>query len=165
MKTTIEFLDAVKAARGLTSDYQLAIDLDCSRQMVSRYRSGKDLLSEEMACKIASILQIESGFVLACVAAERSKMPEAKKAWEWFADHMGGIAAALALVAILPAINLSGDSFNMAFAGLAAESGGVGCILCKMMPGALSALWLLLLTLALLAFRHFPRHTPRPKNN
>ena len=117
MKTTIEFLDAVKAARGLTSDNQLAVFLGCSRQMIGLYRKGKDFLGDEMACKIASILGIDSGFVLACVAAQRSKIPEAKKAFEWMAQHLGGLAAALALVMILPTVAMDNHE-NAAFSGL-----------------------------------------------
>lgn len=106
MKTTIEFLDAVKAARGLTSDNQLAVFLGCSRQMVGLYRKGNDFLGDEMAVKIASILGLDAGFVLACVAAQRSKIPEAKKAFAWMAQHLGGLAAGLLLFLIIPTVAL-----------------------------------------------------------
>lgn len=106
MKTTLEFLDAVKAKHGLTSDYQLSKLLECTHSAISNYRAGKSRLDEETACKVADLLGIEGGFVLSCIAAERSKNAKVKKAWAWTAQHLGGLAAALALVAILPFIHL-----------------------------------------------------------
>ena len=122
MKTTVEFIDEVKARKGFTSDYQLSKFLECTRAAISSYRTGRSCLDDEMACKIASILGIDSGFVLACVASERSKRPEVKSAWQHVADllmskHGAGIAAALALVMILPTVALDNRE-NAAFSGL-----------------------------------------------
>lgn len=41
MKTTVEFLDAVKARRDLPSDYAAAKVLGVTRAAVSRYRLGQ----------------------------------------------------------------------------------------------------------------------------
>ena len=164
MKTTNDFLDDVKAARGLTSDYQLSKLLECTHSSISNYRMGKNFLSEEMACKIASILGLESGFVLACVAAERSKLPEVKKAWQHLADmltskHGASIAAALALFLILPTVAMDNHE-NAAFSGLDNPD---TVYYVKLLAELFSAYWLALLPLCLLALRYFPRYTPRPK--
>jgi len=111
MKTTVEFLDEVKAAHGLTSDYQLSKHLVCTRGAISSYRMGKSYLDEEMACKIANDLGLDSGYVLACIASERAKKPEVKAAWKHTADLLYGLAAALAILAVLPFVNLpAGDA-------------------------------------------------------
>ncbi len=53
MKTTIEFLDTLKARRGITSDNQLATFLGCTRSSISHYRNKKNYLDEDIAFKIA----------------------------------------------------------------------------------------------------------------
>lgn len=106
MKTTVEFLDAVKQKHGLTSDYQLSKHLCRTASSIGNYRHGKSLMDEEMACKVATELGLDSGYVLACIASERAKNPEVKAAWKHTADVLYGLAAALALVAILPFIDL-----------------------------------------------------------
>lgn len=116
--------------------------------------------------KIAELLEYDPAYVMACMAAERSKDAKVKKTWEWTAHHLGGLAAALALVAILPTINLSDDDFNIAFAGIAAPEAWAGTVYyVKSLADISCAYWFALLPLAALAFRYFPRHTPRPKNN
>ena len=51
-------------------------------------------------------LKLDSGYVLACVAAERASQPEIKAAWAHTAEVLYGLAAALAVVALLPFIHL-----------------------------------------------------------
>lgn len=114
MKTTVDFLNDVKAKYGITSNYALAKLMGQTDTAVARWMHGKNTLSDETAVKVAELLEIEPAFIMACIAAERSKNPQVKKAWTWTANHLGGLAAALALVAVLPFIpgmeadNLSG---------------------------------------------------------
>lgn len=159
MKTTLEFLDAIKAKHGLTSDYQLAKHLDCTHSAISNYRSGRSRLGEDEACKVAELLGLEAGYILSCIAAERSKNPRVKKAWEWTAQHLGGIAAALALVMILPTVALDHRE-NAAFP---ADQSPSLYIMSNELYATLAAYWPLLLSLALLALWRFPRHTPHPQ--
>lgn len=106
MKNTVEFLDAVRVKHGLTSDYQLSKHLNCTRGAISSYRTGRTYLDEEMACKVAADLELESSYVLACIASERAKQPEVKAAWKHAADVLYGLAAVLTVVAVLPYIAL-----------------------------------------------------------
>lgn len=106
MKTTVDFLNDVKAKYGLTSNYALARKLNQTDTAIARWMHGKNTLGDESAVKVAELLEIEPAFVMACAAAERSKSAKVKKAWEWTAHHLGGLAAALALVAVLPFITL-----------------------------------------------------------
>jgi len=65
MKNTCEFLDAIKAKNSLTSDYQLAKLLGCTPSAIGNYRHGKSMLSDEYALKVADLLGLEGGYVLA----------------------------------------------------------------------------------------------------
>lgn len=130
MKTTIEFLDAVKVKYSLPSDYALAQILGITRSSVSKFRVGKDCLGEETACKVAELLDIEAGYVMACIASERAKKPEVKAAWKHAAEVLYGMAAALAVVVALPFITLENfETENLILATNAALS-SVQCILC-----------------------------------
>lgn len=106
MQNTVEFLDAIKAKHRLKSDYELSKLLECTRGAISSYRTGRTFLDEEMACKVAADLGIDAGYVLACIASERARKPEVKAAWKHTAEMLYGLAAALALVAILPFVHL-----------------------------------------------------------
>lgn len=116
MKNTLEFLDEVKAKLGLTSDYQLAKSLGCTHSAISNYRAGKSRLDEAAACKVAELLNLDAGYVLACIASERAKKPEVKAAWQHTAQILGGLAAALAVIAFLPFITLPVDPLQPAIA-------------------------------------------------
>ncbi|WP_333609166.1 helix-turn-helix domain-containing protein [Arsukibacterium sp.] len=70
MQTT-DFLNDLKAVYGLTSDYQLAKKLSVNTSTIGNYRSGRSYLSDEMALKVADLLEIDPLIVMACVHAER----------------------------------------------------------------------------------------------
>lgn len=95
MNDTIAFIDAIKTKRGGISDYQLAKVLGVSQQTVSRYRVGKDFLGDSTAIRVAELLEIDSGIVIAAVHAERAKTDAEKAAWKAILEKLGGIAAAL----------------------------------------------------------------------
>lgn len=79
---TIEFLDAVKVRRGIASDYALAKVLGVSQQAVSGYRAGNSAISDDVALKVAEILQLHPLQVIAAANAERAKTPEQRARWE-----------------------------------------------------------------------------------
>ena len=135
MKTTVEFLDAVRAAHGLTSDYQLAKHLKIRAARISNYRNGHTLFDEETCLLIAADLDLDPGYVFACIASERANKPEVKAAWKKTADLLYGLAAALAIVAVLPYVLLpphpqAASGFNAILATLSVDQ---HCILCKIL--------------------------------
>lgn len=97
MKTTNDFLNAVKASTGAVSDYALAQKLGVTRSSISNYRNNKSNLDDETCLKVARILGIEAGIVLAAIHAERAKNVDEKKAWFALFEKLGGIAAAAVL--------------------------------------------------------------------
>jgi DNA-binding transcriptional regulator YdaS (Cro superfamily) len=81
MKTTIQFLDAVKEKLGIDSDYALAKRLGFSLSGVSSYRTGRRFLDDDAALVIATALEIHPFEVIASANAERAKTPEQRARW------------------------------------------------------------------------------------
>ncbi|MDE2469468.1 MAG: helix-turn-helix transcriptional regulator, partial [Bradyrhizobium sp.] len=80
--TTIEFLDALKAKRGWTSDYQLWKGMGWKQTTVSSYRSGRAAIAGRHAVQIAEELGLPHAYVLACGNIEREKDPGVSRAWK-----------------------------------------------------------------------------------
>ena len=155
MKTTLEFIADLKKKTGLESDYAIAKLLGVTRNALSLYRTGKGFMGDEVALKVADLLGLEGGYVLACIAAERSKNERVKKAWAWWADHKS-LAAVLAVLAVLPfAPWIDQDSLSgIALLGFTTTEGGALYI----MSNDITAYWPLLILLATLAWLAFPRY-------
>lgn len=94
--STVDFLDALKARHDLKSDYALAKLLGTSRSVVSRYRTGTDTFGEEMALKVAALLDTPAGYILSCIAEERTKCPQVKAAWRKVAEALAPTASGTA---------------------------------------------------------------------
>jgi hypothetical protein len=98
MQTASDFLDAIRAKLDLQSDGQLARYLDVHRQHISKFRTGSHTFDDAMSCRVADLLKLDCGYVLACMQYHRAKVPAAKSAWLHVASMVGGSAAALVLV-------------------------------------------------------------------
>lgn len=97
MKNSIAFLEAVKAANGLTSDYQLSKFLGVTAQSISLNMLGKTFLGDETAIKVAVALKIDPAIILAAVHFERAKKAHEKAVWKGIFDRLGGLAASVLL--------------------------------------------------------------------
>ncbi|WP_296298679.1 hypothetical protein [Rheinheimera sp.] len=62
---TVDYIDALKAAYSLASDYAVAKKLGESTSRLSTYRSGTCVMNDEMAIKIAYLLDLNPLQVLA----------------------------------------------------------------------------------------------------
>lgn len=98
MKNTADFLDAMRVKLELPSDGKLADYLGMHRQHISRYRTLGHTFDDETCIRVADILEVKPAFVMACMHYQRAKNPKVKDAWQ----YLGGLAAALAFLAILP---------------------------------------------------------------
>lgn len=78
---TIDYLRAVKAQCGISSDYALASRLGVTRSAVSKMQQGETSFSDDVALTVAEILQIHPMEVIAAANAERAKTPEQKARW------------------------------------------------------------------------------------
>lgn len=80
MKASI-WIDRVKAAKGLSSDYAVAKAIGLSRFTVSGYRNRPDsTLDEDNSIKVAAALGERPEAVLLDQYAERTKNPEVRSA-------------------------------------------------------------------------------------
>lgn len=127
METTTQLLDKVKSRYHLPSDYALAKRLGMSSERISKYRRKGGALAEENALRVAELLELDEGYVLACMEAERAQSDAARKAWERLADRLksGGTVAALLLLVAVPALSPTPAE------AAPARAGAVVCILCK----------------------------------
>lgn len=92
-RTTIEFLDALRN-RYECSDYALREKIGVTQTAISSYRTGKTHFDDAVSLKVAELLDLEPGYVLSCIHAERTKRPEVKAVWEKMAKSLAaGIAA------------------------------------------------------------------------
>lgn len=68
-----DWIDRVKAVKGIESDYGAAKALGMSRQTISSYRSKTPTLDEDTALKIAQALGVKPESIVLDQAAERVK--------------------------------------------------------------------------------------------
>jgi hypothetical protein len=78
---TIEYLDAVKDALKIQSDYALAKHLEISKTAVSRYYHKGGTLDDDIARKVASVLGLHPGLVMLDMHRERASSPETEAIW------------------------------------------------------------------------------------
>lgn len=75
-------LDELREAKGIVSDYGLAKLLEVRPQTISNYRRDRTQLSDEMALRVARMMDRPPASLLAELAAERAKHPEVAKVWK-----------------------------------------------------------------------------------
>mgnify|MGYP003704798689 CR=1 FL=1 len=103
MHTTVDLIDAAKAARGIATDYRLAKILGLTTAAVSAMRVRGGGISDETAEKLADLAGLDAGYVLACAHAERAKSASLKSIWESVAKKAAGAAVAVLIGAgLLP---------------------------------------------------------------
>lgn len=98
MKTSAEYLDAIKAKQSLSSDYAVSKALGISRQRITAYRKGDDSFSDETAAKVAELLDADPEEVVIAAHAERAKDERTRALWARLAKK-AGYAAGVALFA------------------------------------------------------------------
>lgn len=115
---TIDFLDRVKEAHDLSSDYALSQRLGVSRQQVSKYRSGREALSDELALQVSAMLDMDPGYVVACMHAERARDDGLRQVWEHVADKMSRMAhvGAMGVLAFIFSLFIGGGPDGAAMA-------------------------------------------------
>jgi predicted transcriptional regulator len=90
MKTTVEYLDEVRAKHGLRSDYALAKVLNATRSGISSYRVGRTSFDNMTAAKVADLLGINPMEVIAAINHERAKSDETRAFWTSLWEKSGG---------------------------------------------------------------------------
>lgn len=114
---TNEYLDAVRERLNLGSDYRLAKVLGVRTQAVSNYRHGRSGMADDVAVKVAELLQLDPARVLADMAAERSSSEEVRAIWS-------RVAATLSIAALAVFASVPGDAKAANLKGF--QAGGAG---------------------------------------
>lgn len=117
VKTANDWLDAIKAQHGFTSDYALAKALGVPQAQVIHYRKGRRAFDAMMAVKVAELLGVEPINVIASAEHERARTDERKQFWRRFAACFL-LGAAVNLMAPAPA----GASLHNRSSGASAAS-------------------------------------------
>lgn len=87
MKTTADFLDALRVKLEVPSDYALGTKMQMHRQQMSRYRTLNSTFDDAMSLRVAEILELEPAFVVACMHHQRAKEPAEKTLWQNIAER------------------------------------------------------------------------------
>ena len=89
-----EYIEEVKRANGLDTDYKVCKLLGWSQNKVTQYKNGTTM-DNEAARQVAEILNLPLMQIIADMESERQKDPSKKKAWKMLAklSKQGGKAA------------------------------------------------------------------------
>lgn len=101
MKTTVEYLDAVRARLDLPSDYAAAKHLGVTRAAVSRYRQGGGAFDDTTALRVAYILDVDPLEVIAAANVERARDTVTRSLWEKAWGKAAGATATAAIAVLL----------------------------------------------------------------
>lgn len=93
---TVDYMDAVKSRLHLSSDYKLAQALNARQQNVSAWRVGKTTIGDDLAPRIAELLDMPTEKVLADLHAERERNPALVPVWRAIAAQFARVACMLA---------------------------------------------------------------------
>jgi transcriptional regulator with XRE-family HTH domain len=105
MKTTVQYLDALKRRLDLPSDYAAAKALGVTRAAVSRYRNGLSVFDEATAIRTAELLGLDPLEVISACKAASAPDEHTRSVWETLWGKATGAtvqkaAAAVAVCAI-----------------------------------------------------------------
>lgn len=79
---TLEYIDAVKAALKIESDYAVAKALNIRTSTISGYRARGGQMEDDIAAKVAHIIGKHPGIVMLDMHRERAKTPQDKAMWQ-----------------------------------------------------------------------------------
>jgi hypothetical protein len=115
---TIEYLDAVRERLNLGSDYKLAKVLCVHQTTISNYRHGRSALADDVAVRVAELLQLDPARVLADMAAERSSSEAVRAIWS-------RVAATLSVAAVAVIASGPGDAKAASLKAFQGPGGGM----------------------------------------
>ncbi|PWB39570.1 MAG: hypothetical protein C3F19_14925 [Rhodocyclales bacterium] len=95
---SLKYLDALIERKGFKNDRQLALHLGWSSGIMTMYRQGKRVMSEEQCLQIARELGMENPLpIIAAAGIDRAEKTGQKSLWEVFtkATSLSPLAVAL----------------------------------------------------------------------
>ena len=120
MKNTSYYIDEIKRAQGITSDYAVAKLLGVQCNMMSHYKNGRSSFDGDMVFRVAELSGHNPLEIIANIKAEKSNNPALAKQWHRLANQVSSMALAIILsvltVVTLPA-NTDGARFLAEWVG------------------------------------------------
>lgn len=86
----------LRGERRPVSDYRVSFALDVTTATVSGWRTGRCGMSDAIGLKVSALLGLDERYVLACLAAERTRNAAVRNAWQRIAA--AGVALPWVLV-------------------------------------------------------------------
>ncbi|KWF19816.1 DUF3693 domain-containing protein [Burkholderia ubonensis] len=123
MKTTIQYLDALKKRLDLPSDYAAAQVLGVTRAAVSRYRNGLSVFDEATAVRAADLLGLDPLEVVSACKAESATDARMRRMWESAWGKATGATATAAIAVVM--VGLAGAPSPAQSAPLSSDNGSV----------------------------------------
>jgi len=159
MKTTADYIDALRVKFNLDSDFKAMNMLGVKhRQQVSEWRKLHSAFGEELSIKVADALEIDRAEVLLAMQVQKESNTEIKKLWERIATLSMGVAAALLVAFALPFTSADDMQYGLIALTAAPSSGSL-----YIMSNAQFINWAVFLGLFALMLRAYPLHHPSPK--
>lgn len=93
-----EYLNAAKIALDAPTDYALAKAMDVPTQRISDWYKGKAPIHDEGAAKLALVLELPIGEVLADLRSQDAKTDKAREFWRSFLARTRSTALTAALL-------------------------------------------------------------------
>lgn len=87
---TLDYLAACKERLGVETDYALAKRLGIRQTTIISYRKGRSRMDDDVALKVAEVLQLHPLQVIAASNAERAKTEEQKARWLGLMEKFSG---------------------------------------------------------------------------
>lgn len=82
MTTSVEWLDMAKNRLKISTKYKLAKQIGCTLTSISNIYSGKSTMGDEIALKVAHLLDADPAIVVISCHLERAKSPPLREALE-----------------------------------------------------------------------------------
>lgn len=101
MKTTAQYLDAIREKYELPSDYAVAMKLGISRHAPSNYRHCKNAFDNHTCLLVARALETPLEQVIADMEIQREKDEKKKADWLGFELRLKGAAATIAAASLV----------------------------------------------------------------
>lgn len=107
---TRQYMEQLKKQLGIESDYALAKHLRVSKTTVSNYRNGYSAFSPAVCHRVAEILNVQPGIVVACMEVDRHSGGDQKErdTWNWIMQATKQVAghAHVALLAVIATVSI-----------------------------------------------------------
>ena len=99
MKSTLEYLEEAKTAKGIKSDNAFGLSIGITRASMSSYKMGRTTMDDYTCIQIAGILGINPMEVIAAANYEREKAGDKKEFWlNFMMQYARTTAAAVVLL-------------------------------------------------------------------